>query len=61
MNEFLVMRSGFSRYRDRACWSSMSDSLLENNQGGTADVNSSLRSYDLRDFLILLSFKEWVL
>ena len=39
----------------------MSDSLLENNQGGTTDVNSSLRSYDLRDFLILLSFKEWVL
>ena len=39
----------------------MSDSLLENNQGGTTDVNSSLRLYDLRDFFISFSFKEWVL
>ena len=48
--ETAVMGHGGSRYRAGLCWKSVRDLPLGDNQGGTANVNSSLRSCDLRAF-----------
>ena len=56
---WLVVEHGCLRYRARACWSLMRDPHSGDNQGGTADVYSSLRSSDLRDFHFIL--RSWTL